>query len=164
MRSFAETALALLLFATGAEAIARKGSCSDKYIPGKSKIKQNRIEGRWYEIAKDKDFFDATQSCQVTDISENDEGGIRLSRNAYSLKGGWEVKSLNAIKSDNKRGEYVIYGEDEAPNKYGETDFSFVTTDYDNYMVEYVCVDIVPNAYYVESMSIKARTTTISET
>lgn len=63
----------------------------------------------------------------------------------------------------NKRGDFVIYGEGENPDKNGDIDFSYIATDYNTWLIEYVCVDIVPNQYYVDSISIKSRTPELDE-
>ena len=161
MRTFALT-LSLLLW-TGVEASTHRGSCADNSVQGKSNFKQNQIEGRWYEIAKDRDFFDASQSCQSNEISTNSDGTLSVARHGYSLSGGWDQKVFSAIKSANNRGEYITYSEGETPDKNAETDFSYVATDYDNWLIEYVCVDIVPNSYYIDSVSIKSRQTSIDD-
>ena len=55
--------LALLGLSLDVHGSTHRGSCGDHYVESKSNFRQSSIEGRWYEIAKDKDFFDADQSC-----------------------------------------------------------------------------------------------------
>ena len=80
MRSFAAVIIALLL-GSSVEAGSGRGRCSDQQIGSVSKFKQSRIEGRWYEIARDSDFADTTKSCVSEDIYANFNGTLTIAKN-----------------------------------------------------------------------------------
>lgn len=160
MRSFA-AAVALLW--AGSDARANKGSCADNTISGKKSFSESRFEGRWYEIAKDVQFFDEAASCQNEDIVRNFGGSITVSRNSYTLENGWTQKMLQAVRNENNRGEYGLCDAVDGCVRDVRPDFYYFATDYEEWAVEYVCIDIVPGSYYVDSVSIKARTPKIDE-
>ena len=60
-----------------------------------SKFKQSRIDGRWYEIARDSDFADTTKSCVSEDIYINFNGTVTVAKNSYTLENGWEQNLVN---------------------------------------------------------------------
>ena len=71
--------------------------------------------------------------------------------------------------SENQRGEYTVCDQEyaidtERKNKLackegrkGEPDFYYIASEYDEWAIEYVCIDVVPGHFAVDSISIKAR-------
>ena len=155
MRSFAA---ALALFATGIEARYMFGSCADQIIEGQAEFDQSRYLGRWYEIARDSDFFDENMNCACDDVVENFNNSVTIARNAFSLDLAWEQDTVRSILSSNGRGEYIVYDAEDQPDREADTDLFVLSTDYDRWAIEYVCKDFVPGVFYYDSVSIKART------
>ena len=160
MRSFVAT---MALLWAGSEARSNKGSCQDNPVEGKKAFKEDRFDGRWFEIAKDKDFYDPNASCANEDFVKNFDGSVTVARNSYTLEDGWTQKQINAVINKNKRGEYGLCDAEEGCLRDITPHFVYLATDYEEWAVEYVCIDIVPGRYYVDSVSIKARTPQIDE-
>ena len=160
MRSFA-AAMALLW--AGSDARANKGSCNDNSHAGKKSFSESRFDGRWYTIAQDKQFYDASLNCSNSDIVRNFGGSIAVSRNSYSLEAGWTQKKLEAVRNQNNRGEYGLCDEVEGCVRDKSPDIYYLATDYEEWAVEYICIDIVPGQYYVDSVTILAREPQLDE-
>ena len=161
MRSFA-AALALLF--AGVQAGSGRGSCSDNPISGVAEFDQDRFAGRWYKISMDSDFFDEDQNCSAEDWVVNFNGTLTVGKNSYTLANGWEQKPMRAIQSSNNKGEYIVFDEEEQPDRDANTDVYIVATDYENWAIEYVCVDIVPGKLYFDSTSILGRAPQLTDT
>ena len=159
MRSFFAT---MALLWASSDARANKGSCSDKGISGKKSISENRFDGRWYMIAQDKQFYQDV-SCQNEDFVKNFNGSVTISRNSYSLEDGWTQKKLDVVRNSNNRGEYGLCDADEGCVRDKRPDFYVIATDYEEWAIEYVCIDIVPGQYYVDNVTIKSRTPVMDE-
>lgn len=161
MKSFF-AACAALLFA-GVEAGRHSGSCSDNPKQGVESFSQRRYAGRWYDIAKEADFFDEASSCSVEDIVENFNGTVTIGKSRYDLVDDWQQKTLNAVRSANNRGEYIVVADGEAVDRQGNTDFYVLATDYETWAVEYICIDLVPGRVYFDGISIKGRQRELSK-
>lgn len=157
------TAAIMAFLAIGIDARQRRGSCANESVVGKNKFKESRFDGKWYEIAKDKDFYNPDASCANEDIVKNFDGSVTVARNSYTLNDGWTQKTIDAILNANKRGEYNLCNEVEGCVRDGKTAFSYIATDYEEWAIEYVCIDIVPGQYFVDSVSIKGRTPELDE-
>ena len=155
MRTFAMSMMALLW--AGAEARSGRGSCNDNETAGKKKFSQSRFDGRWYAIAIDKDFYDPEASCANEDVVKNFDGSLSIVRNSYTLDDGWRQKQVQAIINENKRGEYGLCNDEEGCLRDITPHFKYIATDYEEWAIEYVCIDIVPGKYFVDSISIKSR-------
>ncbi len=150
--------VALALFAAGIEARYMFGSCADQTnIGGLEDFNQDRYLGRWYEIARDSDFFDEDMNCACDDVVENFNNSVTIARNQYSLETSWEQSTVQAILSSNGKGEYIVYDAEDQPDREADSDIIVLGTDYDRWAIEYVCKDFVPGVYYYDSVSIKAR-------
>ena len=113
------------------------------------------MDGRWYTIAQDKQFFENV-SCPNQDFVRNFNGSVTISRNSYSLEDGWTQKKLDFVRNSNNRGEYGLCDaegcdRDKTPNFY------VIATDYDEWAIEYLCIDFVPGVYFVDAVTIKSR-------
>ena len=146
-----------IIAASGVNAGSHRGKCSDLKIGEVSKFDQSRIEGRWYEIARDSDFADTSKSCVNEDIYVNFNGTLTTAKNAYTLENGWEQTLVNSILVKGTKGHYNIYGEDEDADREADPDVYIVATDYETWMIEYTCIDLIPGSLYFDSVSIKAR-------
>jgi len=156
MRSFA-AALALIM--VGVEAASHRGSCADNPVSGKSNFNEDSYAGRWFEVAKDKDFYDDSKSCPAEDFVKKFNGDMIVARNYYDLDNGWTQKTLDSVLSRSGRGEYVVFTEGNGADfRDANTSFYVLNTDYSSYSIEYVCVDVVPGLFYVDSVSVKSRT------
>ena len=96
MRSFVAT---MALLWAGSDARANKGSCADRQFEGKKSFSESRFDGRWYTIAQDRQFYDASLNCSNEDFVKNFGGSITVSRNSYSLEDGWTQKKLEAVRN-----------------------------------------------------------------
>lgn len=158
--SFTATLAALFI---GAEAGRHAGSCSDRDISGVASFNQNRYSGRWFEVSKEADFYDEDYSCSTEDIVVNFNGTVTIAKSNYSLDYEWEQKELSAILSRGKLGEYIAFGEEDTPNRDGNTDFYVLATDYESWAVEYICIDLVPGRVYFDGLSIKSRSRELTQ-
>ena len=74
--------------------------------------------------------------------------------------------------SENQRGEYTVCDHEYAVDterkkklaceqskkrRKGEPDFYYLDSEYGEWAIEYVCIDVVPGHFSVDSISIKAR-------
>ena len=89
---------------------------------------------------------------------KNFDGSVTISRNTYSLEDSWTQKKLEAVKNSNNRGEFGLCDETEGCDRDKRPDFYVIATDYEEWAIEYVCIDIVPGQYYVDAVTIKSRT------
>ena len=153
----------MALLWAGSDARANKGSCADANLQGKKNFSESRFDGRWYQIAMDKQFYNPYANCTNEDIVRNFGGSITVSRNSYTLEGGWEQKTLEAVINKNKRGEYGLCDEVEGCVRDVRPDFIYLATDYEEWAIEYVCIDIVPGKYFVDNISVKARQPQLDE-
>lgn len=160
MRSFA---LAMGLFWAGVEAATKRGSCADVTKTGVESFDEAAYLGSWYEIAKDSDFFDTDKSCSNETYQRKFNGELVVGKNTYDLDDKWTQKQLNAVLNRSGNGEYVVFPEGEVGDRDANPNFLVLDTDYINYAVEYICINIVPGKLYVESVSIRSREQTISD-
>ena len=144
MRSSFIVALAL---AAGVNAGAHRGSCADQGIQPKSNFDQNRMSGRWYEIARDAQFSNPNDSCVTEDWVENFNGTVAIGKSAYTLDDGWTQNKVSAVlinSGDNKYASYNAYTEEEQPDRSEDPNFFVLATDYETWAIEYTCVNIIP--------------------
>ena len=94
---------------------------------------------------------------------KNFNGSVTISRNSYSLADGWTQKKLDVVRNSNNRGEYCLCDETEGCVRDKRPDFYVIATDYEEWAVEYLCIDIVPGQYYVDSVTVKSRTPEMDE-
>ena len=160
MRSFA-TMVALLW--TAADAATKRGSCADNLKTGQADFDEQAFLGQWYEVAKDHDFWDHDKSCSNETFARKFNGELVVGKNNYDLIDRWDQKQLNAVLNRTGSGEYVVFPEGTVGDRDANANFLILDTDYRNYAVEYVCINIVPGKLYVESVSIKSREQTISD-
>ena len=52
----------------------------------------------------------------------------------------------------------------EKPDSSGKPDFRYLATDYDSYLIEYVCVDVIKGKLFFESISLKSKKSTLDQT
>ena len=158
MRSF----IAALCLWAGVEAVTRRGSCADHAVVGMENfdeeawIGKEDFNGNWYEIAKDADFYDAGKSCSSEHYQRKFNGELVLALNKYDLQNKWSQDVQNTIHTF-RDGEYAIFSEGQVGDRDASTAKIILATDYINYAIEYVCVDIVAGKLFAESVSIKAR-------
>ena len=160
MRSFAT--MAALLW-TAADAATKRGSCADHLKTGQANFDEQAFLGQWYEVAKDEDFFNLEKSCSNETFTRKFNGELVVGKNTYDLVDRWDQKQLNAVLNKTGNGEYVVFPDGTVGDRDANANFLILDTDYVNYAVEYVCVNIVPGKLFVESVSIKSREQTISD-
>ena len=160
MRSIATIAA---LMWTAVDAATKRGSCADHQTTGQANFDEQAFLGQWYEVAKDQDFFDTDKSCSNETFTRKFNGEIVVGKNTYDLADRWDQKQLNAVLGRNRGGEYVVFPDGTVGDREANWDFLILDTDYVNYAVEYVCINIVPGKLFVESVSIKSREQTISD-
>lgn len=68
---------------------------------------------------------------------------------------------VNAVLTKSNRGHYNVYAEGEEPDREAQPDVYVVATDYETWMIEYTCIDIIPGKFYFDSVAIKARENTL---
>ena len=154
---------ALAALFIGAEAGRHAGSCADKNIVGVANFNQNRYSGRWFEIAKEADFYDEDVSCSTEDVVVNFNGTVTIAKSTIDSDFVWEQKQLSAILAQGRAGEYIAFGEDDEPSRDGNPDFYVLATDYESWAVEYICIDLVPGRVYFDGISIKSRTRELTQ-
>ena len=151
--------ICLLCFCSQVYAAKRgPGSCADqKVTTSLSTFDQNKLKGRWYEIARDSSFSDPTKSCQVEDFVVNTSGTVTIAKNDYTVDGGWVQKPIDAILIKGATAQYNLFTATEKPDSSGKTDFRYLATDYDTYLIEYICVDVIIGKLFFESISVKSK-------
>ena len=157
-------AAALFMMAASVEAGSHIGSCSDLNIEGVSDFDQSKIAGRWYTIATDASFYDSSKACENEDYVVNFNGTVTVGKNFYDLTNGWTQKTLHAIQNSNNRGEYATFTATDIADRDANPEFKIVATDYNNWIIEYVCADIIPGKFYFDIVTIKSRTSELSPT
>ena len=161
MRSFIAAMGAFLL--AGVDAATKRGSCADLPKTGKADFDESQFMGQWYEVAKDSDFFDTDKSCSNETFQRKFNGELVVGKNTYDLADKWDQKQLNAVLNRTGNAEYVVFPDDTIGDRDANPNFLVRDTDYINYAVEYVCINIVPGKLFVESVSIKSREQTLSD-